>query len=218
MEHNFMKDPLIGTPKFDRDMQAALKTLKDISISCQGVIFVEYALTDNEILIWVIKSGSIVLRHRSYARSYQLPLAAYEQSENIWALNGMQLERKEGLLRKAKQMIGFNREGVQAFLNVAVDNIKNSFKADFYLQLLGSFLLDPISEDLAGVTKDQCIVFIPHEVSRILGDSLPQQAWLAYYTFCTFHIFLSVWREHPIYYVLYVIAEDLDSSSFTRSI
>jgi hypothetical protein len=218
MEHNFKKDPLIGTPKFDRDMQAALKTLKDLSISCQGVIFVEYALTDKEILIWVIKSGSIVLRHRSFVRSSALALACHDQTQNSWALNDMQFERKDGLLRKAKQMIGFYREGVQAFLNVAVENLKNSFKADFYLQLLGSFLLDPISEDLAGLTKDQCIVFIPHEVSRILADSLPQQAWLAYYTFCTFHIFLSVWREHSIYYVLYVIAQDLDSSSFTRSI
>ncbi len=217
MEHNFKKDPLMGTPKFDSDMQAALRTLKDLSISCQGVIFVEYALTDNEILIWVIKSGSIVLRRRSYATA-ALALAFYDQAQNSWGLNDMQLERKDELLRKANQMIGLNREGVRAFINVAVENVKNSFKADFYLQLLGSFLLGPISEDLARVTKDQCIVFIPHEVSRILADSLPQQAWLAYYTFCTFHIFLSVWREHPIYYVLYVIAQDLDSSSFIRSI
>jgi hypothetical protein len=114
MEHNFKKDPLIGTPKFDRDMQAALKTLKDLSISCQGVIFVEYALTDNEILIWVIKSGSIVLRHRSYMTP-ALAFACYDQAQNSWDLNDMQFERKEGLLRKANQMIGFNREPQEFF-------------------------------------------------------------------------------------------------------
>ncbi|CAK9202978.1 unnamed protein product [Sphagnum troendelagicum] len=163
MEHNFKKDPLMGTPKFDRDMQAALKTLKDLSISCQGVIFVEYALTGGEILIWVIKSGSIVLRRRSYNKTPALARACHDQAQNSWGLNDMQLERKDELLRKANQMIGLSRKGVRAFINVVVENVKNSFKADFYLQLLGSFLLDPISEDLAGVTKDQCIVFIPHE-------------------------------------------------------
>jgi hypothetical protein len=38
MEHNFKKDSLIETHKFDRDKHIALKTLKDLLISCQGVV------------------------------------------------------------------------------------------------------------------------------------------------------------------------------------
>jgi hypothetical protein len=38
IEHNFKKDSLIETHKFDRDKHTALKTLKDLSISCQGVV------------------------------------------------------------------------------------------------------------------------------------------------------------------------------------
>ncbi len=38
MEHNFKKDSLIETHKFDRDQHTALKTLKDLLISCQGVV------------------------------------------------------------------------------------------------------------------------------------------------------------------------------------
>jgi hypothetical protein len=79
----------------------------------------------------------------------------------------MQLERTEELLRNANQMIESDRKGVQGFIEVAVKNIdKNSFRADFYLHLLRSFLLDSIHEDLTTLTEDQCIMFIPHEVKQ----------------------------------------------------
>ncbi len=38
MEHNFKNNSLIETHKFDRDKHIALKTLKDLLISCQGVV------------------------------------------------------------------------------------------------------------------------------------------------------------------------------------
>jgi hypothetical protein len=38
MEHNFKKDSLIETHKFDKDKHIALKILKDFLISCQGVV------------------------------------------------------------------------------------------------------------------------------------------------------------------------------------
>jgi hypothetical protein len=79
----------------------------------------------------------------------------------------MQLERTEELLRNANQIIESDRKGVQGFIEVAVKNIdKNSFRADFYLHLLGSFLRDPIHADLTTLTEVWCIMFLPHEVKQ----------------------------------------------------
>ncbi|KAG0605755.1 hypothetical protein M758_9G085300 [Ceratodon purpureus] len=163
MDLNFKEDPLIEIRNFDRDKHGALRTLKDLSISCQGIVFVEYALTNTEILIWVVKSGSIVLRTLSFKRFYGLALANLNQNRDIWDLPLALREKKKQLLQDTNLRINLTRNGILALIKLTVEYIKQSFRTDEYLRFLGKFLLDPISEDLADVTGDQCIVFIPHE-------------------------------------------------------
>lgn len=165
MDLNFKEDPLIGVDKFDKDKQGALKTIKDFSISCPDVVFVEYALTNSEILIWVIKSGLIVLRKLSFNKFLGFSVAYVNQIRDIWDLSPTEQKKKRDFWRETDLMIGLSRGGVRPLIQKTVEYIKSSFKMDEYLRILGMLLLDPIREDLASVSEDQCIVFIPHEVS-----------------------------------------------------